>query len=107
MATRSTGRNTCCGSKGGIMRHDGELDVDAELVGRLIAAQFPRWDGRPLTPVPRAGTDNVMFRLGEDLVVRLPRRPGGAEQIGKEHAWLPYLAPRLPLAIPSPVGRGR
>jgi aminoglycoside phosphotransferase (APT) family kinase protein len=47
-----------------------------------------------------------MYRLGDDLVVRLPRRPGGAHQVSREHRWLPLLAPHLPLAIPEPIGRG-
>jgi len=55
--------------------HADELDLDAALVGRLIEAQFPAWARPPLEPVLPAGTDNALFRLGEDLVVRLPRRP--------------------------------
>ncbi|MER7833432.1 aminoglycoside phosphotransferase family protein [Streptomyces sp. NPDC095602] len=86
--------------------HDDELDIDAGLVGRLVAARFPRWADLPVTPVPPAGTDNAMFRLGDDLVVRLPRVPGAARQVAKEQRWLPRLAPCLPLAVPVPVGRG-
>ncbi|CAL9430320.1 hypothetical protein SUDANB37_02049 [Streptomyces sp. enrichment culture] len=86
--------------------HDDELDIDADLVGRLIAARFPRWADLPVTRVPSAGTDNAMYRLGDDLVVRLPRVPGAARQVAKEQRWLPRLAPHLPLAVPVPVGRG-
>ncbi|MFE9094056.1 aminoglycoside phosphotransferase family protein [Streptomyces sp. NPDC007264] len=86
--------------------HPDELDVDSALVRRLIAEQFPRWAGLPVTEVPSAGTDNAMFRLGDDMVVRLPRRPDGARQVAKEQRWLPRLAPRLPLAVPVPLGRG-
>jgi aminoglycoside phosphotransferase (APT) family kinase protein len=85
--------------------HDGEVDISGMLVRKLLEAQFPQWAGLPLAPVPAAGTDNIMFRLGEDLVVRLPRRPGST--IRKEHRWLPWLAPHLPLTIPSPVALGR
>ncbi|GIM94898.1 aminoglycoside phosphotransferase family protein [Paractinoplanes toevensis] len=87
--------------------HDGELDISEDLVRRLVDTQFPAWAGRPLRPVPAAGTDNVMFRLGGDLVVRLPRMPHSAGNVAKEQRWLPYLAPLLPLAVPAPVGLGR
>lgn len=86
--------------------HDGELDIDAALVRRLVEAQFPQWAGREVRPLPNPGTDNLMFRLGDDLVARLPRMPGAVGTIRKEHRWLPWLAPRLPLAIPEPVGLG-
>ncbi|GAA2632825.1 aminoglycoside phosphotransferase family protein [Paractinoplanes durhamensis] len=85
---------------------DGELDITAGLARGLVDRQFPGWAGLPLRPVPDGGTDNVMFRLGEDLVVRLPRMPHGGDTVRMEHRWLPYLAPRLPLAIPEPVGLG-
>ncbi len=52
-----------------------EPDIDTPLVSRLIAAQFPRWAGLPITRVPSAGTDNAIYRLGDDMAVRLPRQP--------------------------------
>jgi aminoglycoside phosphotransferase (APT) family kinase protein len=75
-------------------------------VARLIARQFPHWAGLPITRVRSAGTDNVLYRLGADLVVRLPRVPGAAASVDTEHRWLPRLSPLLPLAIPVPLGRG-
>jgi aminoglycoside phosphotransferase (APT) family kinase protein len=87
--------------------HADEADIDAALVGRLIEDQFPRWAGLPLEPVRSAGTDNALFRLGPDMVVRLPRIPGAIEQVEKEHRWLPRLAPQLPIAIPVPLAKGR
>lgn len=86
--------------------HADELDIDETLVARLVAEQFPRWAGLPVTPVASAGTDNAMYRLGADMVVRLPRLPGGSRQIDKEHRWLPHLAPHLPLAVPAPLAKG-
>jgi aminoglycoside phosphotransferase (APT) family kinase protein len=86
--------------------HADELDIDAELVVRLIQEQFPDWAELPVTPVTSAGTDNAMYRLGDDMVVRLPRLPGGSRQIDTEHRWLPHLAPRLPLAVPEPLAKG-
>ncbi|MGW0843234.1 aminoglycoside phosphotransferase family protein [Streptomyces sp. NPDC002787] len=87
--------------------HADEFDIDEALVRRLIAAQFPEWAGLPLAPAPTAGTDNVMYHLGDDMVVRLPRRPDGAHHADKEHRWLPLLAPHLPLAVPEPLAKGR
>jgi aminoglycoside phosphotransferase (APT) family kinase protein len=83
-----------------------EVDIDGALVGRLIAKQFPRWAGLPVSKVRSAGTDNAMYRLGEDMAVRLPRLPRAVADVDKEHRWLPRLSPALPLAIPVPLGRG-
>lgn len=87
--------------------HADEIDISADVVARLIAAQFSMWDTLPLRPVPSAGTDNALYRLGDGLVVRLPRTESAARQIDKEQRWLPVLAPDLPLAIPAPVAVGR
>ena len=86
--------------------HVDEVDTDVSLVGRLLAAQFPQWADLPLAPVRSAGTDNALYRLGDDMVVRLPRLPGTSGQVDKEHQWLPRLAPLLPLAIPVPLAKG-
>lgn len=87
--------------------HVDEPDIDTALVRALIAGQFPQWAGLPVGRVESAGTSNAMYRLGEDLVVRLPRTPGAANDVGMEHRWLPRLAPDLPAAIPAPLGVGR
>ncbi len=86
--------------------HADELDISAPLVQRLLAAQFPQWADLPLTPVRSAGTDNALYRLGADMVVRLPRIHWAVGQAEKEHRWLPHLAPHLPLAIPLPLALG-
>ncbi len=86
--------------------HADEADIDVSLVGRLLAAQFPQWAGLSIAPVESAGTDNALHRLGEDMVVRLPRIHWATEQVEKEHQWLPRLAPLLPLAIPVPLAKG-
>ena len=53
-----------------------------------------------------AGWDNAMFRLGDTLLVRLPRRAPAAALLEREQTWLPYLAPQLPLPVPAPVRIG-
>ncbi|WP_341845648.1 aminoglycoside phosphotransferase family protein [Streptomyces silaceus] len=86
--------------------HADEADLDEALVSRLVAAQFPAWAGLPVEYVDSAGTSNAMYRLGADMVVRLPRVAGAAEDVGAEHRWLPRLAAVLPVAIPAPLGKG-
>jgi aminoglycoside phosphotransferase (APT) family kinase protein len=86
-----------------------EVDVDAALVRALLVAQLPdlRPDLADLDIVAVAsGWDNMIFRLGADLSVRLPRRAAAAQLIEHEQRWLPTLAPRLPLPIPVPVATG-
>jgi len=86
--------------------HADEVDIDEALVGRLVATQFPHWADLPIERVPDWGTDNALYRLGDDMVVRLPRVPRTAVTLEKELAWLPRLAPLLPLAIPVPLAVG-
>lgn len=88
------------------MRPD-ERDIDAPLVRRLIAGGFPQWAGLPVERLRSSGTENAMFRLGTDLVVRLPRHPGAVDSVAHEQRWLPRLAPALPFASPEPLGQGR
>ena len=78
-----------------------EVDVSADLVRRLLAGQHPDLAGQPVEFLAN-GWDNVMFRVGEELVARLPRRTLGAQILAHEQRWLPLLAPRLPLPIPYP-----
>jgi aminoglycoside phosphotransferase (APT) family kinase protein len=86
--------------------HDDEVDTDTSLVRRLVAAQFPEWADLPIEPVPSGGTDNALYRLGDDLVVRLPRHERTVGTLELERRWLPMLAPSLPLAVPAPVAEG-
>jgi aminoglycoside phosphotransferase (APT) family kinase protein len=83
-----------------------EVDVDEDLVHALLAAQHPDLADRPLRLLAN-GWDNVSYRLGGDLVVRLPRREVAAVLLEHEQRWLPALAPRLSLPIPAPVRVGR
>ena len=86
--------------------HDGEVEIDAEIVRRLLVTQFPQWCDLPLEPVHSTGTVNAIYRLGSDLCVRLPRVRGWAGDLEKELRWLPTLAPQLPLAVPEPLAAG-
>lgn len=87
--------------------HPDEVTTDIALVKRLIAAQLPQWSQLPVQPVLSSGTDNALYRLGHDMVVRLPRIASAARQLQKEQRWLPHLAPHLPLAVPLPLAQGQ
>ncbi|WP_229350616.1 aminoglycoside phosphotransferase family protein [Streptomyces sp. UNOB3_S3] len=80
--------------------------IDDDLVLRLIAGQFPRWAGLPVERFPSGGTVNAVYRLGDDMAVRLPLGEGGAGDVAMEREWLPRLAPRLPTPIPEVLGAG-
>lgn len=86
--------------------HADEVHTDTGLVGRLIAGQFPQWKRLAIEPVPSAGTDNALYRLGDTMAVRLPRIKGAVEDVRREHEWLPVLAPQLPAAVPQPLAKG-
>lgn len=85
--------------------HAGELDITAGLATALIADQFPQWAGLPLRPVASAGTVHVLYRLGSDLLVRLPRLPGASR--GPDCDLLRRLAPLLPVPISVTAGEGQ
>lgn len=86
--------------------HADEKAIDETLVRRLLAAQFPDWAHLPLERVQSDGTDNVIYRLGDEMAVRVPRYPAAAAQAEKEARWLPRLAPHLPLEVPVPLALG-
>ena len=86
--------------------HADEFEIDLDLVRRLMADQFPHWASMQLAEVLPRGTDNALFRLGDDMVVRMPRRDRTRLTLLKERRWLPHLAPSLPLAVPLPLAAG-
>jgi aminoglycoside phosphotransferase (APT) family kinase protein len=86
--------------------HADQVDTDVELARRLVASQFPEWASLPVEVVTARGTDNALYRLGADKVVRLPTRPRTSLTLEKERRWLPRLAPFLPLAVPTPLAEG-
>lgn len=86
--------------------HPHEFPIDSELVRGLIEKQFPAWFNLPLKQVSSSGTDNALFKLGSDKVVRLPRIPEVVEHVDKEFKWLPKLAPFLSVPISLPLAKG-
>lgn len=88
------------------MRPPAEIDVDEAMVRSLLADQHRDLAGLPLEELD-SGWDNVLWRLGDELLVRLPRRAAAAVLAANEQRWLPALAPALPLTVPVPVRMGR
>jgi aminoglycoside phosphotransferase (APT) family kinase protein len=94
----------CWGS--GVSLHGDEIRIDLPLVRGLVDRALPDLAGHPLRRLDASGSSNVLYRLGDDLLVRLPRQPGGSKTITKEGRWLPYVAAALPVAVPAIVAVG-
>lgn len=82
-------------------------NIDLDLVARLVKAQFPRWADLPIKCIEPSGWDNRSFRLGDQMVVRLPSAAHYSAQVEKEQRWLPILARDLPFAVPLPLALGQ
>lgn len=83
--------------------HSDEIPIDAELVRALVGRAMPDYVDAPVRRLASSGSTNALFRLGEEFLVRLPRRPGGSADISKEATWLPVLGPELPVSVPEVV----
>jgi aminoglycoside phosphotransferase (APT) family kinase protein len=86
--------------------HDDELQIDVRLVRRLVDRALPECALLPLRRLAASGSSNALFRLGDELLVRLPRQPGGSATIEKESRWLPEIGSLLPVAVPEIVVLG-
>ncbi len=87
--------------------HENEVETDTDLVKRLLEKQFPQWADLSIDPVSSSGTDNALYRLGRDKLVRLPKIDWAIGQVEKEHYWMPKLAPQLPFSLPKPLVMGK
>ena len=83
------------------------MQITAELVKDLIAAQFPQWSGLPVRPVEKSGHDNRTFHLGDAMSVRLPSGKAYEAQVQKESRWLPYLQAQLDFPVSAPLAVGQ
>lgn len=90
-----------------VVKNNKDLNINTALVQELVASQFPQWKNLLVRPVDQSGWDNRSFRLGEEMLVRLPSAECYVSQVDKEQKWLPKLSPFLPLQIPSPLGFGK
>lgn len=83
------------------------MQINQLLATKLIFEQFPKWSNLAIKPVPIGGHDNRTFRLGDEMLIRMPSAEEYKEKVVKEHKWLPVLAPHLSLSIPSPIALGK
>jgi aminoglycoside phosphotransferase (APT) family kinase protein len=86
--------------------HADEVDIDLDLVRRLVAGQFPQWSELPLSRFESTGTVNAIYRLGHDMYVRLPLVEIWAKDLKNEARWLPRMRPHVPLEIPEVLATG-
>ena len=77
-----------------------------DVVARLVKRDLPHLADRPLRRLETSGSSNVLFGLGTDLVVRMPRQSGGARSLETEADWLPLLAPALPVCVQETIALG-
>ncbi len=89
-----------------MQRPAADFDITLDVVRAVIEEQHPDLGALELREFDE-GWDNVLYRLGPDLVVRLPRREVSVELLLNEQRWLAELAPLLPLPIPAPLRLGR
>jgi aminoglycoside phosphotransferase (APT) family kinase protein len=83
--------------------HDDEIPIDTRLVRALVDRSMPDCRDLPVRRLDASGSSNALFRVGDNLLVRLPRQPGGSATIAKEARWLPFLGPSLPVQVPEIV----
>jgi aminoglycoside phosphotransferase (APT) family kinase protein len=86
--------------------HVDEVETDPALVKRLLTSQFPQWRDLPIEPVATPGAECAVYRLGDDMAVRLPRVGMDGTRVQKLRTFLPRLGPSLPLEIPRVLGWG-
>lgn len=78
-----------------------------DLARKLIAEQFPEFSHLPITDVEKQGHDNRTYRLGSDMLIRMPTAADYALKVPKEQELLPQLAKCLSLSIPVPIKMGK
>jgi aminoglycoside phosphotransferase (APT) family kinase protein len=87
--------------------HDDEIPIDLGLVRRLVDGEFPQYADLPLRRLGASGSTNALFRLGDHLLVRLPRQPGNGAVIEREQLRASEFGPRLPVEVPQVIAVGR
>ncbi len=80
---------------------------DINVVEKLVQKQFPKYSHLPIKSVEIQGHDNRTFRLGDDMLVRLPSAEIYAAKVVIEQKWLPFLAKNLSVKIPDPIAFGK
>lgn len=87
--------------------HEGELTIGDRLVKTLVADQFPQWSDLPLRRVRSTGTVHAIYRVGDELAVRLPLLEQWAPDLDREVEWVTRFGAELPIEVPVPVAVGQ
>lgn len=82
------------------------LNITPKLAHKLILEQFPEFASLPISSVERQGHDNRTFRLGEEMLIRMPTAESYALKVAKEQDLLPKLRSHLSFDIPAPIKMG-
>ena len=83
-----------------------EVKIDPRLIQQLLTIQCPQFSDLAITFLD-AGWDNENYRLGEDYIIRMPRRQLGVKLLRNEINWLPRIQKQLPIPIPAPIFVGK
>ena len=80
--------------------------MNISIAENLIKQQFSPIENLSVKPAQATGSDNFIFRVGNDLLIRLPRHASSESQLKKEIKWLPLLSEVLPVSIPQIYFKG-
>ena len=83
------------------------IKIDSLFIQNLLSKQFPQWSKLPIVSVEPQGWDNRVFRLGKNMLIRVPSAACYASQVIKEQKWLAVIAPKLTIEIPEPIAMGK
>ena len=93
--------------------YDNEIALTEKDVRLLLQHQFPQFADLTLSYIQESGTENALYRLGDEYIVRLPRFVSDIDAfeknektLAKELQYLPYLAKHLSFAISRPLFKG-
>ncbi|MFI1681256.1 aminoglycoside phosphotransferase family protein [Streptomyces sp. NPDC020607] len=82
-----------------------EIEITEPVLRTLLREQHPDLADLEIRRAAR-GWDNELWRLGDDLALRMPRTERAPGLLRKEYRWLPAMAPGLPLPAPTPLRLG-
>lgn len=86
---------------------DDRINIQTDLVRKLVLSQFPQFENLPISRVANPGWDNHTFRLGHEMIIRMPSAKRYASQVKKEQKWLPWLSSRVTYTLPEPLFQGK
>lgn len=83
-----------------------EVQIDIPLIQNLLATQYPQLADEKIEFLD-AGWDNENYRVGQQHIIRLPRRKVAVSLLQNEVNWLPKVQKQLQINIPAPIFVGK